>query len=115
MRTGSGIPCRTIGEGRRLRLARRRADREQRQKEDGASTPTKTLRSHGSTAVAHIVYTQLRSCAAPTQLARHSDLGTPFTGLRERPVGIALNGIAQRLGDELAANGLLGEPADSPL
>ena len=34
-------------------------------------------------------------------LARHCDLGTPFTGLRETPVGIALDGIAQRLVDEL--------------
>ena len=35
------------------------------------------------------------------ELARHCDLGTPFTDLRETPVGIALDGIAQRLVDEL--------------
>jgi ATP-binding protein involved in chromosome partitioning len=31
------------------------------------------------------------------ELARHCDLGIPFTALRETPVGIALDGIAQRL------------------
>jgi hypothetical protein len=35
------------------------------------------------------------------ELARHCDLGTPFTALRETPVGIALDGIAQRLFDDL--------------
>jgi ATP-binding protein involved in chromosome partitioning len=35
------------------------------------------------------------------ELARHCDLGMPFTALRETPVGIALDGIAQRLVEDL--------------
>jgi ATP-binding protein involved in chromosome partitioning len=35
------------------------------------------------------------------ELARHCDLGIPFTALRETPVGIALERIAQRLVDDL--------------
>ena len=35
------------------------------------------------------------------ELARHCDLGIPFTGLRETPVGQALDQIAQRLVDHL--------------
>jgi hypothetical protein len=35
------------------------------------------------------------------ELARHCDLGMPFTDLRETPVGIALNGIAERMVKEL--------------
>jgi ATP-binding protein involved in chromosome partitioning len=31
------------------------------------------------------------------ELARHCDLGSPFTAVRETPVGVALDGIAQRL------------------
>ena len=35
------------------------------------------------------------------ELARHCDLGIPFTALRETPVGVALDRIAQRLFDDL--------------
>jgi ATP-binding protein involved in chromosome partitioning len=35
------------------------------------------------------------------ELARHCDLGIPFTELRETPVGVALDRIAQRLINEL--------------
>jgi ATP-binding protein involved in chromosome partitioning len=35
------------------------------------------------------------------ELARHCDLGTPFTALRDTPVGIALDHIAQRLLNDL--------------
>jgi ATP-binding protein involved in chromosome partitioning len=35
------------------------------------------------------------------ELARHCDLGMPFTSLRDTPVGAALNGIAGRLMDDL--------------
>jgi ATP-binding protein involved in chromosome partitioning len=35
------------------------------------------------------------------ELARHCDLGMPFTDLRETPVGIALDGIAERMLKEL--------------
>jgi ATP-binding protein involved in chromosome partitioning len=35
------------------------------------------------------------------ELARHCDLGMPFTALRETPVGVALDGIAQRLLNDL--------------
>jgi ATP-binding protein involved in chromosome partitioning len=35
------------------------------------------------------------------ELARHCDLGMPFTALRETPVGVALDGIARRLMDDL--------------
>jgi len=35
------------------------------------------------------------------ELARHCDLGMPFTALRETPVGIALDGIARRLVEDL--------------
>jgi ATP-binding protein involved in chromosome partitioning len=35
------------------------------------------------------------------ELARHCDLGIPFTALRETPVGAALDRIAQRLLDDL--------------
>ena len=35
------------------------------------------------------------------ELARHCDLGTPFTALRETPVGVALDGVAERLLDVL--------------
>ena len=35
------------------------------------------------------------------ELARHCDLGMPFTGLTETPVGVALNRIARRLLDEV--------------
>lgn len=35
------------------------------------------------------------------ELARFCDLGIPFTSLRETPVGVALDGIAQRLVDDL--------------
>jgi ATP-binding protein involved in chromosome partitioning len=36
------------------------------------------------------------------ELARHCDLGLPFSGLRETPAGVALEQIAQRLLDSLA-------------
>ena len=35
------------------------------------------------------------------ELARHCDLGIPFTALHETPVGLALEGIARRLLDDL--------------
>ena len=35
------------------------------------------------------------------ELARHCDLGIPFTELRETPVGVALDGVAERLLDVL--------------
>jgi ATP-binding protein involved in chromosome partitioning len=35
------------------------------------------------------------------ELARHCDLGIPFTALRETPVGVALDGIARRLLNDL--------------
>jgi hypothetical protein len=35
------------------------------------------------------------------ELARHCDLGLPYEGLRETPVGQALERIAQRLQDAL--------------
>jgi hypothetical protein len=37
------------------------------------------------------------------ELARHCDLGIPAPGLRETPVGRALDEIAQRLLDRLEA------------
>jgi len=39
------------------------------------------------------------------QLARHCDLGVPFDALRETPVGVALDGIAQRLLNDLDNSG----------
>jgi Mrp family chromosome partitioning ATPase len=39
------------------------------------------------------------------ELARHCDLGLPFSGLRETPAGVALEQIAQRLLDSLADAG----------
>jgi len=39
------------------------------------------------------------------QLARHCDLGVPFEALRETPVGLALDGIAQRLLNDLDNSG----------
>jgi len=35
------------------------------------------------------------------ELARHCDLGIPFTELRDTPVGLALDAIAQRLLNDL--------------
>jgi ATP-binding protein involved in chromosome partitioning len=39
------------------------------------------------------------------ELARHCDLGIEFTALRDTPVGLALDAVAQRLLDDLDAKG----------
>jgi ATP-binding protein involved in chromosome partitioning len=46
------------------------------------------------------------------ELARHCDLGIPFTALRETPVGLALDGIAQRLLDDLSKDGVSNAEAN---
>jgi hypothetical protein len=39
----------------------------------------------------------LGSVPFDSELARHCDLGMPFAGLRDTPVGTALDGLAARL------------------